>query len=244
MYKRKRVTAVILAGGNGSRMGISENKVYLTLGKRPAILYALETFDQHPYVDELVFVTKKEEWKSAEALLRAENLKKPWRLVLGGDSRKASVRNAIATVHNEIVLVHDGARPLVQGDSIKACVEALDRYDGAVVAIPMEEEVYRVSKKQEAPKRLTQTRYAAQTPQGFYTKTLRECHLRHRENANITDDSCLLELEGYKVGIVQGELCNVKLTTPMDLSIATAYLSKLNNTEIEETLEYLNVLNF
>jgi len=244
MYRRKRVTAVILAGGNGSRMGISENKVYLALGQRPAIVYAVQTFDQHPYVDELVFVTRKEEWNIAEALLRAEGLKKPWRLVLGGDSRQASVRNAIATVHNEIVLVHDGARPLVQGDSIGACVEALDRYDGAIVAIPMEEQVYCVSKKQTAPQRLKQTLYAAQTPQGFYTKTLRLCHARHSENPHITDDSSLLELEGYQVGIVRGEPCNVKLTTPMDLSIAESYLSKLKDEKPEEALEYLNALNF
>jgi len=244
MYKRKRVTAVILAGGNGSRMGISENKVYLSLGGRPGIVYAVQTFDQHPYVDELVFVTRKEERQLAEALLRAEKLTKPWRLVLGGDSRKASVRNAITTVHHEIVLVHDGARPLVQGDSIGACVEALDRYDGAIVAIPMEEPVYRVSKKQSPAKRLAQPVYAAQTPQGFYTKTLAKCHARHQENPNITDDSSLLELEGYQVGIVRGEPCNVKLTTPMDLSVAEAYLGTLNDEKGETMLGYLSALNF
>jgi len=224
MYKRKRVSAVILAGGSGSRMGMAENKVYLPLDGRPAILYAVEAFDRHPYVDELIFVTRAEEQSEAELLLREASLQKSWRIVVGGDSRKASVSNAIAELRSEIVLVHDGARPLVREAEISACVEALERYEGAIVARPVEVPIYLVPNKRRKPKRLKGRLYAAQTPQCFHTKTLQTCHERHRDNPAITDDSSLLELEGYKVGIVAGDPWNIKLTTPMDLSLAEAYL--------------------
>jgi len=231
MYKRKRVTAVILAGGSGSRMGTSENKVYLPIDGKPAILYAVESFDQHPYVDALVLVTREEEQTMAKELLNAAALTKPWRIVQGGDSRQDSVRNGIAHVENEFVLIHDGARPLVQKELIDACVEALLSYDGAIVALPVEEDIYRVGKRNTPPRRLKQTHYAAQTPQGFHTQTLRYCHKKHQKDPDITDDSCLLEREGYRVGIVQGDVWNIKLTTPLDVSIMEAQLHELSDLE-------------
>lgn len=229
MYKRRRVTAVVLAGGSGSRMGIAENKVYLPLNGKPAILYAVESFDRHPYVDELVFVTRADEQAVAEELLRTAALKKPWCIVPGGASRQASVRNGIAEVRSRLVLVHDGARPVVRKEQISACVEALCHYDGAILALPVAEDVYRVTKRKAPPERLKQKLYAAQTPQGFHTKTLRACHEKHQNNPDITDDSCLLELEGYRVGIVAGDIWNRKLTTPLDVAVMEAQLSKLND---------------
>jgi len=231
MYKRRYVTAVILAGGSGSRMGISENKVYLPLDGKPAILHAVESFDGHPYIDELVFVTREDEQTQAKELLTAAALTKPWRIVQGGDSRQASVRNGIAGVENEFVLIHDGARPLVQKELIDACVEALLSYDGAIVSLLVEEDVYRVGKRGTPPKRLKQSLYAAQTPQGFHTETLRYCHKKHRNDSSSTDDSRLLEREGYRVGIVHGDVQNLKLTTPLDVSMMEAQLSEMNDAE-------------
>ena len=227
MYRRKRVAAVILAGGCGSRMKAAGNKVYLPLGGRAVVLYAVEAFDRHPYVDELVFVTRAEERAEAEALLQTASLGKPWRVVLGGESRQASVWNAISDMRSEIVLIHDGTRPFVPEQGITACVEALERYDGAVLACKVESPVYSAPRRQVAPRRLDETLYAAQTPQCFYTKTLKACHLRHRANPKITDDSSLLELEGYQVCIVPGDPRNIKLTTPLDMPLAAAYLDLL-----------------
>jgi len=231
MYKRRYVTAVILAGGSGSRMGTVENKVYLPLEGKPVILHAVESFDRHPYIDELVVVTREDEQTIAKELLSAAALTKRWRIVQGGDSRQASVHNGIADVQNEFVLIHDGARPLVQKELIDACVEALLSYDGAIVALPIEEEVYHVGKRNTPPERLKQILYAAQTPQGFHTQTLRYCHKKHQNNPDMTDDSCLLEREGYRVGIVQGDVQNIKLTTPLDVSIMEAQLSELRDLE-------------
>lgn len=222
MYRRKRVTAVILAAGNGSRMGIPTNKVLLPLDERQIVAHALGAFAGHLYVDELVLVARQGEELWLEELACVQ--KKPVRVVTGGATRQVSVYHAIADIKSEIVLVHDGARPLTQAACITACVEALDRYDGVIPALQLEEQIYSAPKRGAKPKLLTQPLYGAQTPQCFHTKILRRCHERHRDNPASTDDSSLLELEGYKVGIVRGDPMNIKITTPLDLLVAKAYL--------------------
>ena len=223
MYKRKRVTAVILAAGNGSRMGIPTNKVLLPLDEQQIVSHALGAFAAHRYVDDLILVARAGEEEWIEQI--AQVLTKPVRIVIGGATRQASVYHAIADLKSEIVLVHDGARPLIGEGCITACVEALDRYDGVIPALFVEEQIYSVGEKRgKKPRLLSQPLYGAQTPQCFNTAILRRCHERHRNNANATDDSSLLELEGYKVGVVEGEALNIKITTPLDLLLAKAYI--------------------
>ena len=224
MYQRKRVTAVILAAGSGRRMRIEENKVYLPLGTRPVVAHSIATFDAHPYIDELVLVTREEEQAHLSALAAEMGLTKPWRTVLGGATRQASVRCAIEHLSSHIVLVHDGARPLMQLRHVTECVEALTQYDGAIVAYPVTERIVEVSRRGGRAKALQTVPYAAQTPQCFPTKLLQKCHERHKNNAAVTDDSSLLELEGYRVGIVPGEVGSLKVTTPLDLPMAEGYL--------------------
>jgi len=224
MYKRKRVTAVVLAAGNGSRMGAAVNKVCLPLDERLVIEHALAAFAEHPYVDDLVLVVRKEEAEEMVTLPQTQS--KPCRMVVGGATRQASVYHAIADLKNEIVLVHDGARPLIRAAYITACVEALDRCDGAIPALLLEERVCSVAKRRAKPVLLEPPLYGAQTPQCFHTKILQRCHQRHKESPSSTDDSSLLELEGYRVEVIPGDPMNRKITTPLDLLVAKAYLEK------------------
>ncbi|MCL2563389.1 MAG: 2-C-methyl-D-erythritol 4-phosphate cytidylyltransferase [Oscillospiraceae bacterium] len=224
MYKRKRVTAVVLAAGSGSRMGVAENKVCLPLDEQWMIAHTLAAFAEHPYVDDLTLVVREEERVQMEAL--AQTMAKPCRVVLGGATRQASVYNAIADLQSKIVLVHDGARPLIQEACITGCIAALRRYDGVIPALPVEERMCSVEGGG-TPRLLTQPLYAAQTPQCFDTKILRRCHERHKDDPMSTDDSRLLEIEGYKVGVAAGGAVNIKVTTPLDLLVAEAYLENL-----------------
>jgi len=221
MYKKKRVTAVILAAGNGSRMGSHDNKVYLRLGGHPVIQYSLLAFDGHPNIDELVLVIRPEEQGDLEEILGTLPLQKPWRIAFGGDTRQESVRKAIAEVKNPLVMVHDGARPFVQKRYIDQCLEILERMDGVIVALPGVRGLMSL-----AGRPVDQMTYAAQTPQCFHTKILRKCHEKHVKTPGITDDSSLLEREGYQVGIVAGDLFHIKITTPLDLPLAEAYLAE------------------
>lgn len=205
-------------------MGIEENKVYLPLGDRPVVAHAIAAFDAHPYIDELVLVTREQEQAHLTNLVTEMKLTKPWRTVLGGATRQDSVRLAIAGLDSHVVLVHDGARPFVQPRHITECVDALDQYDGAIVAYPVTEQIVSAPKRSSRAKVLHATQYAAQTPQCFPTKLLQKCHKRHRGNTMVTDDSSLLELDGYRVGIVPGDASNLKVTTPLDLPLAEGYL--------------------
>jgi len=223
VYKRKRVTAVILAAGSGSRMGAPTNKVCLPLDERPVIAHTLAAFATHPYVDDLILVTRAEERE--ELALIAEGQVKPCRLVIGGATRQASVYCGIADLKSEIVLVHDGARPLIRAPYITACIEALGHYDGVIPALPMEEPIYSVAKRRARPVRLAQPLYRAQTPQCFHTKILKRCHEKHKGDPVCTDDSHLLEQEGYQGGIQAGDPLNVKMTTPFDLLVVKAHFS-------------------
>ena len=222
MWRRRRVTAVVLAAGNGSRMGVHENKMYHNLGGEPLLFHTLKAFDQHPAVDELVLTVRAEEMAQMEALLISMAPKKPYRLVLGGKTRQDSVRLALEVVKNPVVIVHDGARPFILAQHITACLEALRHYQGAILALPLEDSIFLAPRKR-LPKILDAPLFAVQTPQCFYTKTLRSCHEKHAMNPSITDDSRLLELEGYPVGVVMGDPGNFKVTTPLDLLLAQAH---------------------
>jgi len=203
-----------------------ENKVYLPLGGQPVIRYSIEAFGQHFYIDDLILVIRPEEGPQMEALLETMDFSKPVRIVSGGDTRQESVRKAIDGLKSPIVIIHDGARPFIQARYryITECVEAMDRYDGAIVAVPVTEPI--ISAKGQAVQAEGE-RYAAQTPQCFHTKRLQRCHEKHKKSPGVTDDSNLLEREGYKVGIVIGDVFNIKITTPLDLPVAEAYLSAL-----------------
>lgn len=205
-------------------MGGCENKVCLSLGGQPVIVRSLAAFATHPYVDALVLVVREDERAEMEALVGVQE--KPCRIVIGGVTRQASVHNAIADLKSEIVLVHDGARPFVQAACITACIEALRQYDGVIPALPIQERVYSVGGQGVKATLHAQPLYGVQTPQCFHTKILRRCHELHKDDPAATDDSRLLELEGYKVGVRAGDAVNIKITTPLDLLVAQAYLEK------------------
>ena len=226
MWRRRRVTAIILAAGSSSRMGGSENKMYAPLGGLPLLQYTLEAFDRHPAVDALILTARPAETERTRALLDTMALAKPYRIVSGGETRQASVRQALALIKTPVVIVHDGARPFISHEHISACLDALHHHQGAILALPLEEPIYRAPTKKQGPVRFTETLFAVQTPQCFYTKILKRCHKKHETHPGVTDDSSLLELEGHRVGVVTGDSRNFKITTPLDLSLAQAYIER------------------
>ena len=213
---RKKTTAVILAAGSGLRMGLSENKVYLELMGKPVVSFSLEAFAKHPQIRDIILVTRADETEKGKALLA--DIKKPSRVIVGGNSRQESVYHAILGLDSKYVLIHDAARPLVSQMDITNCIKALKKQDAAVLAYPMQESVY-LWEKRKAGKVLKKELYAAQTPQGFHTKILQACHEKHRGSHIATDDSSLLEIEGYAVGLVLGKQEHCKITLPMDLQM-------------------------
>ena len=135
----KKISAILLAGGSGSRFGGERNKVYENLGGKPVLLWSLDVLLAHPAVSEVVIAVRKgEEEGAAEVLGAAENpAAKPVFSVFGGITRTASVHNALDRTKGEIVLVHDGARPFLRREDIDACIGAMEDVPGAAIAVPL-----------------------------------------------------------------------------------------------------------
>lgn len=224
MYHGRRVTAVILAGGSGTRFGSRTNKVYIEALGKPIFCYSLDVFTAHEAVDELILVVKAGE----EERMSQFPCGKPRKIVVGGNTRSESVYQGLMAASGEIVLIHDGARPLVQKRFIDDCLKAMEQWPGATVAVPSKDTIKLADEN--GMVQMTTRRantWLVQTPQCFDRKILLEGHERHRRDSSITDDCMILEADGFPVKLVEGDYTNIKITTPSDLAMAEEYLRDL-----------------
>lgn len=209
-------TALIVAAGTGTRMGLGYNKVYAPLKDGKAILFhTMEVFQKDPDCRQMVIVTDSwsfmEHWKG---VLPQETV-----YVHGGKSRLESVRNGLLAVEYPYVFVHDGARPYVSGASIQALKEALKEDDAALLMVPCKDTI-KVVKDGYVQETLDRsTLMAAQTPQAFRTDLLSRClDEAVKDGCMVTDDASAVELYGnVRVRAVTGSYANFKITTPEDL---------------------------
>ncbi len=222
------VTAIIAAAGSGRRMGREMNKVFLPLAGRAVLARSAAAVAACPAVAGLVVVVAPGEEAQAAALLAPLALTIPWRVVAGGTERQYSVANALAAVPEEsgIILVHDGARPLVAPATIGAAVAAAREHGAAVVAVPVKDTIKTVDAGGCIAATLERsTLWAMQTPQVFAAALLREAYAAAQQGGVLaTDDAALVERLGHKVKIVPGSYGNLKITTPEDLAMAQALL--------------------
>lgn len=220
--------ALVLAGGLGTRMG--RPKQFLELGGRPALYHTLKAFEDAACVGKIYAVG---DAPRVEALADAFGISKYARCGPSGPFRQLSTKNGLFLCDGDpdeaVVLVHDGSRPLVTPALISRVVEAAladDRPDGVVPATPVFDTV-KVENDSEVVETLDRSRLrAVQTPQAFRLGYLRRLHERSDEYlGTATDDASLVEREGGRVVLVQGEKTNIKLTSPEDLVLAEAILA-------------------
>lgn len=162
-----------------------------------------------------------EHLSEAAALLESQDVV----LTSGGKTRQASVVSGLDEISAEIVVIHDGARPLVTSDLIGRVLEPLDRYDGAIVGIPMDDTL-KQAEGEEVLRTVDRSQlWRVQTPQAFRTDVLRRAHERAQKERFVgTDDSALVERDGGSVKLVTGSRLNVKVTYPEDFALAEALL--------------------
>lgn len=222
MTQKKKVAAILLAGGSGTRFGADKNKVYVEALGQPIFQYSLDVFAAHPRVDEIILVAKAGE----EDFLARLTCAKHRRVVTGGDTRQESVLHGLLATDADIVLIHDGARPLVKASYIDACLDAIESCSGASVAVRSKDTIKLADENgivQMTTKRANT--WLIQTPQCFDRKLLLEAHEAQKGNPEITDDCMLLELVGERVQLVEGDYTNIKVTTPEDLALVESFLS-------------------
>ncbi|WP_017300498.1 2-C-methyl-D-erythritol 4-phosphate cytidylyltransferase [Nodosilinea nodulosa] len=224
------VHLLIPAAGSGRRMGADRNKVLLELLGQPIIAWTLKAADRADSVVWIGLIGQESDRPSLVAIAASLHLAKPVNFIVGGDTRQQSVYNGLQSLPPEAtrVLIHDGARCLATPDLFDRCAAALDACPGLVAAVPVKDtiKVVNAERRIEAtPDR--QRLWAAQTPQGFDVKHLKQCHRQGlAQGWNVTDDAALFEKCDLPVQVVPGEETNLKVTTPVDLAIAAFILKQ------------------
>ncbi|MDH5704392.1 MAG: 2-C-methyl-D-erythritol 4-phosphate cytidylyltransferase [Candidatus Aminicenantes bacterium] len=217
----KRVSAIIVAAGEGQRFG--SPKQFAPLGGKLVLDWCLEAFDAHAEVDEIILVVK-DKAKGNEYLQRYGKVAA---VVRGGKKRQDSVLSGFQQLdpaQAEVVLVHDGVRPFIRGALISRVIQAT-RERGAVIPVIPVEDTIKIVEGEEVKQTLEREKlFRAQTPQGFLYSTLKKALDKASEEGFYgTDEASLVERVGESVGVVQGDVRNIKVTTPEDLKMAEVF---------------------
>lgn len=219
MIQDKTVTAVILVAGNSTRFGKNRNKNFELVNGKTILSYSVKAFNENEYIDNIIVVLKEEDKNTVQEIIDNENLNKKIDLVLGGNSRKESVYNAIKTSDSDIVIIHDGARPAIKQEYITKCIEEMKSFKGVTIGVKSKDTIKITDSDGiviDTTKR--SNTWIVQTPQCFDRKILLNLHEKYKDE-EVTDDCMLLEKDGYKIKIIEGDYTNIKVTTYSDINI-------------------------
>ncbi|MCM3444021.1 2-C-methyl-D-erythritol 4-phosphate cytidylyltransferase [Metabacillus halosaccharovorans] len=219
---------IIPAAGQGKRMKAGKNKQFIGLNETPIIIHTLKVFEEHTQCSGIILVINEAEKADFQYLIEKYRIQKVHQFVLGGTERQYSVYNGLKAVKDdELVLVHDGARPFVTQKRIENLVEKAVDTGAAILAVPVKDTIKKVEEGIVSETVERSILWSVQTPQAFQIKLLLEAHDKARNEGYLgTDDASLLERVGRPVSIVTGDYTNIKITTPEDLYIAEAILKR------------------
>jgi 2-C-methyl-D-erythritol 4-phosphate cytidylyltransferase/2-C-methyl-D-erythritol 2,4-cyclodiphosphate synthase len=252
------VTAIVAAGGRGERFGGTLAKQLLTIGGRAVLERSVSALASHPSIDELIVALSADIASDPPGYLRdVAWAGKPVRLVAGGPTRQDSVANAFRAISDrtEMIVVHDAARPFVSGDLITRTIAAAAESGAAVAAVQARDTVKLVRGPAPAepgaaplnagasigvlivgstvPRELV---FLAQTPQAFRRNVLRDALALGGTAATATDEASLAERAGHPVRLVEGDVSNIKITTPEDLAMAEAIVRSTERDRSDEAV--------
>lgn len=224
-----RFTAIVLAGGNGSRMGTATAKQYILYKDKPLLYYALKAFEDSA-VDDIVLVcrTGDEDYCKKE-IVEKYSFNKVKHIVAGGKERYNSVYAGLQMCDSDYVMIHDGARVCISSEVIERCMEEVIEYKACVAAVPVKDTIKIADTKgfvEATPDR--NMLWQIQTPQSFDYNLVRDAYYRMMNsdcNLNITDDSMVVEnFSKNKVHLTMGDYNNIKVTTPEDMQLLAQIL--------------------
>lgn len=235
---------IIFAGGSGTRMNTkSRPKQFLDLNGKPIIIYTIELFDNHSDIDGIIVVCLESWIPFLQKMLKKFEITKVVRIIPGGVSGQDSIFKGLCAAeeyakeqndNNTIVLIHDGVRPLITEDTITDNISKVKECGSCITTVPAIETVI-IDNHDDTlsiPKR--SDCMMARAPQSFYLKDIIGAHRKSQEEGKIDFiDSCsLMSYYGYKMGLVQGPMENIKITTPTDYFVFRAMVEVHENQQI------------
>ncbi len=221
-------SAIIAAAGNSTRMGGHTSKQFLFLGGKPVLAHTLLTFSAMAEITEILVVTRAEDILTVQDMIRDFGIPKVKAVLPGGNTRQESVFLGLSHVNESRVLIHDGARPFVTAEEIRALLKALDTFPAAALGVPVKDTIKRLDNHGMVFETLPREElWQIQTPQGFVTHEILTAHQKAiAEGVLVTDDCALAEYIGIPVHIVPGSYRNIKITTPEDIVLGEALIGK------------------
>ena len=227
-----QVFAILPAAGLGTRMAGPQPKQFLSLDGVPILIHSLRAFASVPRVTHISVAVRRTEMARVQAQISEHGFADRVQVVEGGDSRQESVAHALAAIDAEpddVVLVHDAVRPLIDAATIERTIDAVQEHGAAIVGVPAVDTIKQVERTAHgALITATIPRESivyAQTPQGFRFGLLRAAFAEATADGFVgTDESSVVERAGHPVAVVQGAAGNLKITQPGDLELAQFYL--------------------
>lgn len=214
-------SALIVAAGQGTRMGPSVDKLFLELNGCPLVAHTWRCFDRAPCIDHLVIVVRDGLQGAFAQLAKEHSFTKPFRVVAGGKERQNSVWNGLEALPQDadLVAIQDAARPCTSAELIAATIEAARQFGAAVAAQPVADTIKESRDGQWVERTLDRSRlWTVQTPQTFRVEVIRRALAEvSRRDLLVTDDTAACELIGQPVKLIVRHLPNPKVTRPDDL---------------------------
>lgn len=239
---KKKCTAIVLAAGQGKRMGNAVQKQYIELNDKPVICYTLDNFERSEIIDNIILVVGEGQEKYVrEKIVLPYHYGKVSKIVPGGKERYHSVWEGLKALNEQengtkemdrttYVFIHDGARMFADESILKRGYETVEEYKACVAGMPSKDTIKLVDDSCQAvdtPER--KYVWAVQTPQIFERRLITEAYARlmEKEDFFVTDDAMVVEkMLRRSVKLFEGSYTNIKLTTPEDLEIAKVFLEK------------------
>ena len=230
--QKAKCTAIVLAAGQGKRMGTTVQKQYLEIQGKPVLYYSLNAFQQSQIIEDIVLVVGEGQKEYCQTeFVDKYGFSKVSQIVSGGSERYFSVWNGLQVVNDsEYVYIHDGARPFVTDEIIERAFESVQSEKACVVGMPVKDTIKiadDMGYAEYTPNRSLV--WMVQTPQVFEASLIKEAYakLMGLDNVPVTDDAMVVEqMLGKKVKLVEGSYENIKITTPEDLGVAESFLRK------------------
>lgn len=224
-------TAVVLAAGNGTRMGIDKSKLLIEIGGKTVIERSVAVFENMAEIDGIIVVCRECDVERFSELLPQDNIT----FVIGGKTRQESVKNAVETIDDcDYIIIHDGARPLVTPETVVKTLDEAQIRKAAATGVYVKDTVKVVDENLNivgTPNR--KNLVLIQTPQIFDFATYKQALKKaEEEGRDYTDDCQLVENIGVECGVVIGEYENIKITTKGDVPMAESIINARNGKEL------------